>query len=727
MKKRSEMKAIKPIVLAAMLLILIIGLSISFRLQPNISSEAIMPAPSQETESSMLKPDTGCAMTIVGAAGADLSKISQVMAAAGTILSPQTAVAGYLTKEVLAVIPALGQVLGAKECVNSLSKCATNELFKAATNIIPPPAGPLVKAGLESCTNAKEKLQEIGDKTVADVKVDVNTKEVKSKYNGVTKEEFEINTTSGIVKVPKGWNIYTDDNGMMTITSKGEAQGLQIGNYSYSNINEGSSWQLDSNGSLVSAYIGVNDKGGKYEFPGVKPIDARNVNINYKKDEFGNGYAMVNGKTGEGFDYQYGDSDTRHIFFKGTKGVTIHSGCFKDPDSSGKSTECFYGDDYEINGYEMKECMAGIKEDGYWISNPADSPSAEIINKNWGVEVSVDKEFYMTTDPESAKNSEYFKDKFIAWDEDQDMLVANGQFSNIKLTGTNFANVNDSNLLKFSLYGGETEIKNGAFTYSPDISDPNSRIIIDDGPKHLAYIDGEVRPAEMYHNAQYGVVPASLSVDDQKVDMSAIKTQASYCTAPISQTGQAIASMTAKIITGKDVGQPACTAVVDWTSAYQEQTIKTINSPNDNKYLDVRVAGDYRGDIYPKGSFVVSSGNNKYTIFPMGGSGKPNQLYMQVGKVAQKIDIPPVTISYDYNSDLAEYIPSEKSKQDVSAAVKKSLEDQQAKINEEQAKINAAGLAVGEVVVISGQNMGYDSQGDMVARSTADGKFHKIE
>jgi len=222
------------------------GVSDAFKFSINLPAS---PAPTPTSEFN-LGPD--CALNVLGASGVNLEVISKTMQAIGIMSNP----AGFAVSTVIGMIPGLGDLFGAKQCVDNPASCATDKAFETAVGLIPPPAGPLIKAGLQSCINAKEHLV-ITNSTLAEIKINLTSNQTTSQLNGTTKNDFDISDQFGMkegsVVIPKGWKIEQKD-GITTLTSGDKAeQGIKIGNNVYNNIK--GTFTLDEKGNLKEAKL----------------------------------------------------------------------------------------------------------------------------------------------------------------------------------------------------------------------------------------------------------------------------------------------------------------------------------------------------------------------------------------------------------------------------------------------------------------------------------------
>jgi len=374
------------------------------------SIAAVSAAETTETPISLktnLGPD--CAMTVVGAAGINMAAISQVMQAANIILAPQAAATGFLVNAVTSVIPGLSDVLKGKECVDNPSACATDQLFNVATNLIPSPAGPLIKAGLQSCTNAKETLKSIGANKTVDIKVDIQNESIKSEYVGNAKvndlsELVGQKPGSGYLVVPNGTEVnITNDNGKISLKFKGSVEAVKIGDKVFGNL-KNAEFRLDKENQIEFAefdttavsnynfsyggtdYKIIADKGGHVLFdPSNKKIEGKNnVYLEFSEKNYANGDFSVDLNSDGSINkvtllkknsfYKIGDYD---IFASSDASVGIYFN--KDDVIKETNSVLFLKDDITLNG------NAGVRE---WLDEKikynvvgSDRTTAEITRK----------------------------------------------------------------------------------------------------------------------------------------------------------------------------------------------------------------------------------------------------------------------------------------------------------------------------------------------------------
>jgi hypothetical protein len=193
----------------------------------------------------------------------------------------------------------------------------------------------------------------------------------------------------GSIVVPQGCQI-AQKNGIMTITSTDNAeQGLTIGGKVYNNVK--GTFTLDPEGNLYKADFSLDEKGGVYELPGLAPIEAKGVKINYFNQEvsemtsyqrmvnqqlvddilikkpMGNWpYATIFGK-GKSFNYR-----SNSINILDEEGVTINGETTLKGDTLGTShiDEYINGKEFTINdirciNFKRNYCNLAITDKGY--------------------------------------------------------------------------------------------------------------------------------------------------------------------------------------------------------------------------------------------------------------------------------------------------------------------------------------------------------------------------
>jgi len=287
----------------------IIFLTAAFFLLIAMISSPVL-AQTEQTQSKFFNIGTDCAMTVIGST-VDLSKISDVMGAANIILSG-TNLVGTILNQLISLIPGFNNA----ECLRNPIECLLKQSMP-----------PLVKAGIESCTNAKANLEKIGSQKVSSAEVDLKKQTLKCGLNGVTKEQGMdiskcLNAEEGSYWIPKGWEV-TSEKGITTITFKENGgQGLKIGGNVYDKISEGT-FKVDENGTLIEAHI-ISSAPATYVFENEKlSVVFPGTEVTYK-----DGKITVHN---QGAYFKYGSTDFTSLsddvtFIKTKDGLMIYGG-----------------------------------------------------------------------------------------------------------------------------------------------------------------------------------------------------------------------------------------------------------------------------------------------------------------------------------------------------------------------------------------------------------------
>ena len=262
-------------IMIAVILFAVIGISLlSLRPMSQELPAPELPGPATAQLPPVLSPN--CALTAVGALSSEaVNAISTIMTASNIILSasPEAAIFNVALGKAAGLVPALGEVLQAKECAGSPKECAVSKLIDVSAKLIPSPAGPLISAGIKSCTNAEKDLLNAVDKEVQ-TKIDLDKKEISNDYNGVINAD-EIELSSGgklgndgnveqrTLKVTglKGANVKSKD-GKYTFTIGDAAKGAIVGDFVFS-ADKGATFVYDEKtgiAELSKGDIQISDK-----------------------------------------------------------------------------------------------------------------------------------------------------------------------------------------------------------------------------------------------------------------------------------------------------------------------------------------------------------------------------------------------------------------------------------------------------------------------------------
>ena len=397
---------------------------------------------------------------------------------------------------------------------------------------------------------------------------------------------------------------FDEKKGVGTYTF-GKGGYAKMGDDEYKNVDEESVIYTDKSGNIIGASLRANAEGGVYKFPGINPIEAKNLRIDYQKDAAGNGKARLYGKVGQTFDYSYeqgGILSKKQITINGGIGiVNIAGNCFEDLDHPGKKTECIMGD-FQIDDNKFQG-VVGITKDGFYLSNKIGGltyANSKMTNNNLGIDVS-GKDMYVTSNPDSVKNSLY--KNYVAYDRTTEKLALHGTMG-VDFTKTKFADLGDKKV-SLIMNGGTFEIqkdkstKFGLVTYSPE---KDKSLMMTGGENLLTNQEGKSH-LEKFGNG----VPIKANIEGKIYDLS--KNQA--CVTSQAEAAAPPMSSLKKFITGKDVlGIGSfCQLVVDWAKKpVEDGKIEPVG----NGYY-ITQAGEGMGKLFAEKT--SSSGDNSHDFY----------------------------------------------------------------------------------------------------------------